>query len=324
MSDGMYLAERWVPFAGSISDRARALQVAMLGPDGTPMRGRQAPDPADFDAWVAFRDESNRTLGAAMEGRADPSLTTVETVTIAGVTVHIASPKADHDPNRVLLEFHGGGFYAGAGEFSRLTGAMRAQQHGLRCYSVDYRKPPEHPFPAGAEDGVAVYRALLDEVSPGSISVGGASAGANLAAATVLMARDEGLPLPASVVLLTPGVDLTETGDSFTTNRGLDVWLPHPIPEACRLYAGAHPLDHPLVSPLFADYAPGFPPTLVQAGTRDLLLSNAVRMHRVLRRAGVAAELHVFEGMPHGGFGGAPEDAEMASEIKRFVAEHWC
>lgn len=88
------------------------------------------------------------------------------------------------------------------------------------------------------------------------------------------------------------------------------------------LYAAGADLSHPYLSPLFGDFAPGFPPTFVQSGTRDLLLSNAVRLHRALRRAEVPVELHIFEAMPHGGFIGAPEDAELSAEQVRFV-RHW-
>ena len=129
--------------------------------------------------------------------------------------------------------------------------------------------------------------------------------------------------MPAAVVLMTPELDLTESGDTFETNQMIDVMLPRPLMNANLLYAAGHDLSHPHLSPLFGDFSEGFPPTLLQSGTRDLLLSNTVRMHRVLRRAGVPVELHIIEGMPHGGFMGSPEDKELAEEIGRFVAEHW-
>src|SRR5581483_9639413 len=119
-------------------------------------------------------------------------------------------------------------------------------------------------------------------------------------------ARDEGLPLPAGLVLISPELDLTESGDSFQTNAGVDVMMPEGLMPANLIYAAGHDLADPYVSPLFGDFTKGFPPTFLQCGTRDLLLSNTVRMHRALRRAGIDAVLHVFEAMPHGGFGGAP------------------
>ncbi len=138
----------------------------------------------------------------------------------------------------------------------------------------------------------------------------------------ILRARDEGFPLPVALVLLTPEVDLTESGDSFHTNLGIDNVLTESLADSIELYAGEHDLRHPYLSPLFGDLSSPFPPTFVQAGTRDLLLSNAVRMHRKLRNGGVDAQLHVFEAMPHGGFFGAPEDDELTEEIRRFLAAH--
>jgi acetyl esterase/lipase len=138
-----------------------------------------------------------------------------------------------------------------------------------------------------------------------------------------LRARDEGLPLPAGLVLLSPQVDLTESGDSFEVNKLVDVVLPGSLMASNRLYADGADPSHPYLSPLFGSFG-GFPPTFLQSGTRDLFLSNAVRMHRALRRAQVAAELHVFEAMPHGGFsGGTPEDKDLAQEVSRFVQAQW-
>jgi len=203
-------------------------------------------------------------------------------------------------------------------------GAKAADELGLRTFSVDYRTPPSNPFPAALEDGAAVYRELLAGAGGRRIVIGGSSAGANLAAAVTLLIRDRGLPPPAAVVLLTPEADLTEAGDTFRTNELLDVTLKTGLPECNALYAGGRALTDPYVSPLFADFSRGFPPTLVQSGTRDLFLSNSVLMHRKLRRAGIEAELHVWEAMPHGGFGfgSVPENEEIGEEVRRFIARH--
>lgn len=179
--------------------------------------------------------------------------------------------------------------------------------------------PPDDPFPAALDDCVAAYRYALERHAPERIVVGGRSAGGNLAAALLLRARDEGLPMPAGLVLLSPQLDLTESGDSFEVNRLVDVVLPGSLLPSSRLYAAAADLQQPYLSPLFGDVT-GFPPTFIQSGTRDLFLSNAARMHRALCRAAVPAELHVFEAMPHGGFmGGTPEDRELNEAVARFV-----
>jgi acetyl esterase/lipase len=165
--------------------------------------------------------------------------------------------------------------------------------------------------------------ALLQKQPAQKIVVGGASAGGNLAPALILRARDEGYPLPAAAVLLTPEADLTESGDSFQTNLGIDNVLTESLMPANLLYAGGHDLHDPYISPLFGDFSKGFPPTLLASGTRDLFLSNTVRMHSALRAAAVPAELHVVEGAPHGGFGGStPEDQALDREIRRFIHSH--
>lgn len=128
--------------------------------------------------------------------------------------------------------------------------------------------------------------------------------------------------MPAGLVLMTPEVDLTESGDTFETLMGIDPVLKARLTESIALYAAGRPLDDPMLSPLFGDLN-GFPPTLLQSGTRDLFLSNTVRMHRRLLQVGVPAELHVFEAMPHGGFFAGPEDMDKDTEIARFVAAHW-
>lgn len=316
-AEGISLPARLIPWPKSISDEARAMLTGAESAPRVPM-----PVPGDVDAWRAFIAELDRDLLPIAEYWLDPAIP-METKEIAGVTVHFARP-VGHDPTdlRVYVEIHGGGLVSGAGAFCHASAAIAAARHGVQAVAIDYRMPPDHPFPAALDDCVAVYRHLTEHHGADRLIVGGASAGGNLAAALMLRARDEGLPLPAALLLMTPEVDLTESGDTFETLIGLDPILWSRLTEANALYAGAWPLDHPYLSPLFGDLA-GLPPTLVQSGTRDLFLSNAVRMHRALREAGVAAELHVFEAMPHGGFFSGPEDEAMNREIARFVAAHW-
>ena len=124
--------------------------------------------------------------------------------------------------------------------------------------------------------------------------------------------------MPAGLLLLTPESDLIESGDSFITLKDVSVGMDESLAEVNRLYAAGRDLTDPLLSPLFGDLR-GLPPTLLITGTRDLYLSNTVRMHRALRDAGVWADLHVFDARPHGGFGGAPEEEPVQAEIRAFV-----
>jgi acetyl esterase/lipase len=228
----------------------------------------------------------------------------------------------DAADRRIYLDIRGGALIMGAGEVCKAMASSTARNLEVRVMAVDYRMPPDHPFPAGLDDCVAFYRMLLRDHAPSEIIVGGGSAGGNLAAATVLRARDEGLPLPAALVLISPEADLTESGDTFFTNAGIDAM--GSLMQANLLYAGGHELADPYVSPLFGDFAKGFPPTLLTAGTRDVFLSNAVRMHRKLRAACVPAELHLLEAAAHGAFGGTtPEEAELDAEVRLFCKRAW-
>ncbi len=322
--EGVRIEARMVPFPGSISPQARAHLASLVDPDGFPfLLHQESPAADDTAGWAEAKEAVSGMIAHMLAPMVAECRSQVETIDLAGTVTYLATPADAGADDRAYLDIHGGGLVHGGGEPCRLGARIQADRLGVRCYAVDYRMPPEQPYPASLDDCVAVYRALLDRYAPENIVVGGGSAGGNLAAALVLRARDEGLPMPAALVLITPELDLTESGDSFETNRMVDVMLPAPLMGTNLLYAAGQDLAHPYLSPLFGDFSKGFPATFLQAGTRDLFLSNTVRMHRALRRAGIPVELHVFEGMPHGGFMNAPEDAELNAEVRRFVDESW-
>lgn len=280
------------------------------------------PDLHDRNAWRAFIRQHNelyRSVFATRYKDAPP----VSRDRIAGVPVArvAGSTPSGPDDGRIYLDIHGGGLIYFGGEYMDWIVQMTASSVQMPLVSVDYRMPPDHPFPAGLDDCVAVYRALVEERGADKIVVGGSSAGGNLALALMLRAKEEGLPLPAGLVLLSPEIDLTESGDSFQVLAGLDRLSSLAIVN--QLYAAGMPLDHPHVSPLFGDFSGGFPPTFIQSGTRDLLLSNAVRLHRALRAVDADAELHIWEALPHGKFFDAPEDREIDREVRKFIQRCW-
>jgi len=321
--NGVRLPARNIPFPRSISEEAQATLRRLVNEDGVPLNAlHQPPQPDDFDGWMQLKAIADAQYGAAIAQLAGQLRASVETIEIDGATVHIATPAGPKTDGAVYLDLHGGGLIFGGGDICRIGTQMQADQLGLTCWGIDYRMPPQHPYPAALDDCLVVYRKLLGSYANTRIVIGGRSAGGNLAAAMVLRARDEGLALPAAVVLLSPEVDLTESGDSFVLNQLADVVLPVSLMPNNRLYAAGADLTHPYLSPLFGDFSLGFVPTLIQSGTRDLFLSNAVRMHRALRRACVQSELHIFEAMPHGGFMGAPEDQELRAEVARFIHAH--
>jgi acetyl esterase/lipase len=155
----------------------------------------------------------------------------------------------------------------------------------------------------------------------------GTSAGGALTLSMILRAKQEGLPLPAAIAPGTPMSDLTGTGDSFATNFMVDnvlVGSDGRCDAMAKLYANGHDLRDPMLSPVYGDMR-GFPPTILTTGTRDLLLSNTVRVHRKLRQAGVEAELHVYEGQSHAQYmrdANAPETKEAFEEIAQFFGKH--
>lgn len=311
---------REIPVPTSVSAEAR--RIIAMGALNPPI---DYPPVGDTGAWRDLVAERDAATLAMIGDRAAGLPVTFDEIDADGVRVFAITP-TDTDPSarRVYLHVHGGGFAFGGGEVCRLLSIRTALQVGACVWAVDYRMPPDHPYPAPLDDCVSAYRALLGRRSAGEIVVGGESAGGNLAAALILRARDEGMPLPAGAVLLTPEADLTESGDSFETNAGLDSVLPGSLMATNLLYAAGHDLTHPYLSPLFADFTRGFPPTMLRTGTRDLFLSNTVLLHRALRSAGVAADLHVMEAAGHGGFlGAAPEDREIDREIRAFVDARW-
>jgi epsilon-lactone hydrolase len=320
----LLVQERTIPVPKSISAEARSVLESLVQDDGIPANALYTmPEPEDYSGWMRMKTAVDAHYTTAMQAIAGNLRSDVESVKHVDTTIHIATPNAPFRDECAYIDLHGGALIFGGGEACRAGARMQADQHGVQCYSVDYRMPPEFPYPAALDDCLAAYTYVLERHAPDKVIIGGRSAGGNLAVAMVLRARDEGLPLPAAMVLLSPEVDLTESGDSFEVNQMVDVVLPRPLMSANLLYANGADLTHPYLSPLFGDLR-GLPATFLQTGTRDLFLSNTVRMHRALRRAGVQTELHVFEAMPHGGFmGGTPEDRELSEEISRFVSANW-
>jgi acetyl esterase/lipase len=314
---GLPVPARVIPVPGSISPQAQAFlagaakRIAAMG-SAAPLRDQAAAAEA---ALQMLRQRADGFKGASV------------TIDLPeGAKLYRVTPEG-RDGRRaevVYFDIHGGGFTSGGGEMCQVLAKLRASDLGVEVCAVDYRLAPDHPFPAGLDDTIAAYREVLEHVAPQRLVVAGSSAGGNLAAALLLRARDEGLPMPAGLLLLTPATDMDGIGDTRETNRFLDVSLYGGAGDGPAAYAGKADKRHPYLSPVYGTFTTDWPPTLLASGTRDLLLSDTVRMHRALRRAGVAAELHVIEAGPHGGFmGTAPEDQELLAECRRFCDEAW-
>ena len=242
-------------------------------------------------------------------------------VSVGGVGA-IELTVAGHPADPTVLYFHGGGYVAGSARTGTHLAAELARRAGGQALSVGYRLAPEHPYPAAVEDGLAAYAGLLESgVSPARIVVAGDSAGGGLAVAALLAARDRGLPQPAAVAVFSPWADLTRSGASMRGKDGADPLFSY---DAMGWYAGrylpAGDRSAPLASPVFATLA-GLPPLLVQVGSHEVLLDDAVRLAALAGRDDVDVTLqvapegtHVFQ--LH--FGALDEADEALDHVARF------
>jgi acetyl esterase/lipase len=249
---------------------------------------------------------------------------------IDGVRVFVVTPDVIPPGHRdkLLVQVHGGCYVLSPGESGTTEAIMMAGLGHFKVIAVDYRMPPEAYFPAALDDAMTVYKAALQMAPARDIGVLGTSAGGALTLEMMLRAKQLGLPMPGAISSGTPMSDVTKTGDSFYTNEMVDNVLVSRdgfCDAAVKLYAHGHNLKDPLLSPVYGDMH-GFPPTILTTGTRDLLLSNTVRVHRKLRQAGVEAQLEVFEGASHAQYGGTnekmPETREAFGEITAFFDQH--
>ena len=253
----------------------------------------------------------------------------VEPMTIGGVKAYLVTPAKipPENRNRLLVHVHGGCFVSFPGESGTGEAIYMAGFGKFKVISVDYRMPPDYPYPAGLDDAMAVWKAATKMAKPKNMAIFGSSAGGNLTLAMVLRAKQEKLPLPGAIAPGTPMSDLTGAGDSFQTNAMLDnvlVAYGASCDKRAALYANGRDLKDPLLSPVYGDLH-GFPPAILTTGTRDLLLSNTVRVHRKLRQAGVESTLQVFEGQSHAQYyrdASAPETKEAFEESARFFDKH--
>jgi acetyl esterase/lipase len=230
----------------------------------------------------------------------NPPRGTVATSVVAGGVPAVRVATARSRAGCHILYLHGGGYVCGASTHYRDFSWRIAEATAAATLSVDYRLAPEHPFPAAVEDAASAYRWLLSGgADPGRIAIMGDSAGGGLTFCTLLRLRDQGVPLPAAAVALSPWTDLALTGASLRQNAEADPMLaaePASALAACYL-AGADP-RHPYASPLYGEPA-GFPPTLIQVGSDEILFDDSARMADRLRTAGCPVELQVWPRMPH-------------------------
>jgi len=313
---------RALPVPETVSPQIQKLIAAPLSPTYNQI-------PATNEEWKKQIAGVEAATAKGLPALREALKVKVEPTTLDGVKAYIVTPEniPPQNRNRLLVHVHGGCFASFAGESGTVEAIYMAGFGGYKVISVDYRTPPDHPYPAPLDDAMTAWKAATRMANPKNMAIFGSSAGGNLTLAMVLRAKQDGLPLPAAIAPGTPMSDLTGAGDSFQTNAMVDnvlVAYGANCDKRAALYTAGRDLKDPLLSPVYADMK-GFPPTILTTGTRDLLLSNTVRVHRKLRQAGVEASLQVFEGQSHAHYYRdvtAPESKEAFTEIAQFFDRH--
>lgn len=313
---------REVPVPDTVSREMQALIAAPFSPIWN-------EHPKDAAAWKALIKTRADAVAATLPDLRAKLEVKVAPTKIGGVNVFIVTPDGmpEANRNRLLVHVHGGGYVLFPGESGTREAILMAGYGKMKVISIDYRMPPDHPYPAAMDDAMAVWGEVVKTNDPKNMAIFGTSTGGGMTLAMVLRAKKEGLPLPAAIAPGTPWSDMTKTGDTFFTNEMVDNILVSNdgwLGDAAKLYANGTDLKDPQFSPIYGDYA-GFPPTILTSGTRDLFLSNTVRVHRKLRQAGVVADLNVFEGQSHAQYMGdafAPETKEHFGELTRFFDKY--
>jgi monoterpene epsilon-lactone hydrolase len=255
---------------------------------------RQSALPADSDV-----NEQRRLLRELISAQPLPPDVTVTAAALGGVPT--AEITVDGIESRhIVLYFHGGVYVLGdAFQAAGLASQIGRRTHAM-VISVDYRLAPEHPYPAAVDDALAAYEALLNNgTAPSDIAFAGESAGGGLAIATLVNARDHGLPLPAAAFVMSPYADLTLAGTTMDTKSKADPLLSREALQA-RVpdYTAGQDAALGLISPVFADLS-GLPPLIIQAGTHEVLLDDATRLARQAATADVEVTLDITPRVPH-------------------------
>lgn len=244
--------------------------------------------------------------------------------TISNVPILVISPPVLKNDSAVAIYIHGGAFLIGSAD--DLTALYMAAKLGVRVISLSYDLSPKAKFPRALNQLYDAYAAITAIHPAAKTLVIGESAGGNLALTMLLKARDNQLPMPVAVGLFTPWTDLSGVGDSYKANGHRDPILAWngQLNKAVKAYVNDRPLIDPYLSPVYADYSKGFPPTIITTGTRDLFLSDCVRLYWSMKYANVSVELRIWEGMWHAfqSERGLPEGEKCLEEVAQFLNGH--
>lgn len=285
----------------TVSTEARAV----LGAEYAPAKRRALAFPTNA-TLAQLRQQREREIAGELP-LSHPAVTAfkprLSRTSVGGVPALEITPANVRDPAKVVVYLHGGGYVLGTASTTLDISVPLAAASGYRVLAIDYTTAPEKDWRGITAEVVAVMKGLVaNGTKPADVAFFGDSAGGALAAGGILRLRAETVPMPAALLAWSPWSELEARGDTYTTLADADPFMRYELvlQEAASAYAPV-PEDrkHPWVSPVHGDFARGFPPTLIQAGTKEIFLSNAVRLARALDAAGIETKLDISEGMPH-------------------------
>jgi len=320
------ISEKKIPLPSCASKEIQRTLAGLKQPNVESRRQFSPKTKKEWKEWVEYTRVS-REYG--VQKQAEKYNVSIKKEMIDGVNVYTITPLslANKNNKQLFVYLHGGAYIFGGGMSALNEAIIIASRVQIPVLTVDYRMPPDHPYPAAVDDVVRVYKSLIQSYPTDSIAMGGSSSGAGLALATIHKLKSLQLTLPAALFIGTPWADLTKNGDSLYVNEGIDrkiVTYDGFITAAAKLYANGTNLKDPGLSPVYGDFS-GFPPTMLVTGTRDLFLSFTIRVHRKMKAAGVIADLNVYEGLSHVEYfvvPDAPESIEVYSELEKFLKLH--
>lgn len=319
------LEERKLPVSQKASESIQEFQ--RTAPYAVPSVLKEMSIPQTPDEWKNVVEEFNASRHKAALELAEMLNVHYEEDVINGVDVYRVTPEvvAPKYKNNVFFHIHGGAWLYGGDESILTEAAALAHNLQMPVISVNYRKAPDHPAPAAVNDIIAVWAQLITERPADAMMIGGSSAGGNLTTASAMRMRDLGMPMPAALFIGTPAATVLKATDSRFIMEGIDhnlgTWDNFLEATAAQYYGDHDPRD-PYISPIYGSFE-DLPASFLVSGTRDMMLSDTVLLHRSLRGAGVSADLHVYEGHSHGGYGVPGDDNEdFFRELNAFIDDN--
>lgn len=263
----------------------------------------KVPDPSDLNGWKKQYHDSESIFVELSQPIIDSYQPNITETKLGGLQILDIKPKNWKDNGKVLVYTHGGGYTFGSANSTLGSAVLAANATGLRVISVNYTVAPFSKWNQTTDEVVSVIQTLEHQqgYSLDDIAMFGDSAGGGLVAGSILKMRDKGLGMPAVVVLWSPWLDLTGNGDTYLTLKDADPYLSYDsfLKNAAGAYANPIDQKNPYVSPVYGNFSKGYPPTLIQGGTREIFLSEFIRLYQALDQTDIPVKLDIYEGMPH-------------------------